>query len=143
MLELLDAWVERGWLRRIDRALVRWLKELEPSTPEPLLLAAALCSHQYGRGHICLDLSATLLDADATLSLPPEGDVGEAMPTKPSELLEGSQLESWLAAIKGSPLVNSEASPWYWWKTAFTCAATTALSKRWPAISVAALRPWK
>ncbi|WP_336406952.1 hypothetical protein [Gallaecimonas mangrovi] len=32
MLELLDAWVERGWLRRIDRALVRWLKELEPST---------------------------------------------------------------------------------------------------------------
>ncbi|ROQ30633.1 exodeoxyribonuclease V subunit alpha [Gallaecimonas pentaromativorans] len=111
MLELLDAWVERGWLRRIDRALVRWLKELEPSTPEPLLLAAALCSHQYGRGHICLDLSATLLDADATLSLPPEGDVGEEMPTKPSELLEGSQLESWLAAIKGSPLVNSEASP--------------------------------
>ncbi|WP_341502147.1 exodeoxyribonuclease V subunit alpha [Gallaecimonas sp. GXIMD4217] len=104
--DLLDAWVERGWLRRLDRALVRFLRDLDAEASPLVLLAAGLCSHQLGRGHICLDLAATLADPDGALSLPPEGDFGEELPTLPSRLLAGLQLSDWLAALAASPLVD-------------------------------------
>ena len=110
MLALLDAWTERGWLRRIDRALVRWLQQLAPLN-ELTQLAVALCSHQYGRGHICLDLAATLADADASLSLPPEGDPGEAMPQRPSQRLAGVSLTQWLEALTDSHCLSGANSP--------------------------------
>ncbi|WKE66222.1 exodeoxyribonuclease V subunit alpha [Gallaecimonas kandeliae] len=103
---LLDAWVERGWLRRLDRALGRFLGELLPGADPRVLLAACLCSHQLGRGHICLDLAATLADPDGALSLPPEGDFGEELPALPSALLAGLSLDAWLAALAASPLVD-------------------------------------
>ncbi|MFP4683722.1 MAG: exodeoxyribonuclease V subunit alpha [Ectothiorhodospira sp.] len=88
---LLDRWVDRGWLRPLDRALVAFLQEQVPDAPPQTLLLAALASHQVGRGHVCLDLEATLADPDRTLSLPPEGEAGdgEPPPPRPSQCLAG------------------------------------------------------
>ena len=60
--------VERGWLRALDRAFVAFLGERDPQADPLVLLAAALASHQLGRGHACLDLHEALGDADAVLA---------------------------------------------------------------------------
>ena len=104
VLKLLDAWVERGWLRRLDRAFVGFLVECEPDTEPLVAVAAALASHQLGHGHVCLDLALTLERPDEALSLPPEGDMGPAM-RLPSDLLAGVDAASWQAALSASPLV--------------------------------------
>jgi len=61
---VLEAWVDVGWLRPLDGAFAEFLKAQQPDTPEPVLLVAALASHQLGRGHICLDLDALLSEPE-------------------------------------------------------------------------------
>ncbi|MCF9010740.1 hypothetical protein, partial [Pseudomonas carnis] len=46
LLQLLARWVERGWLRALDKAFVGFLYELDPKADPLVLLAAALTSHQ-------------------------------------------------------------------------------------------------
>ena len=79
LLVLLDRWVRAGWLRALDRGFARFLQQQADAAGQPLspllLLAAALVSHQNGRGHVCLDIAQTLMDADAVLSLPPEATI--------------------------------------------------------------------
>ena len=72
LLTALDQWVSWGWLRSVDRALVRWQLRQQPDTPAIVLLLTALASHQVGRGHVCLDLQALLRNATGTLAMPPE-----------------------------------------------------------------------
>ena len=48
LLALLDRWVERGWLRALDRAFVGFLRDRDPHGDSLVLLAAALASHQLG-----------------------------------------------------------------------------------------------
>lgn len=72
LLTALDQWVRWGWLRSLDRALVRWQLRQQPDTPAIVLLLTAFASHQVGRGHVCLDLQALLRHAGVTLALPPE-----------------------------------------------------------------------
>ena len=75
-----------------------------------LILAAALASHQLGRGHVCLDLAATLADPAFALSLPPEGDADAlAAADLPREVLAGLTLEAWLAALDCPVLVGDGA----------------------------------
>ncbi|GAB3480566.1 exodeoxyribonuclease V subunit alpha [Azotobacter salinestris] len=105
LLALLDAWVERGWLRALDRALAGFFGELDESCPPLALLAAALASHQLGHGHVCLDLAATLASPDFALSLPPEGEDAARATLLPSEILAGVGLAQWRAALAGSRLV--------------------------------------
>jgi len=107
MIELLEAWVRRDWLREIDLALTRFLwHEARDASPE-LLLAIALTSHQLGRGHVCLDLAATLNDPYMALSLPPEQFTDhELEPVKrPSDLLAGMPLAFWADRIGHPDLV--------------------------------------
>ncbi|QBF25040.1 exodeoxyribonuclease V subunit alpha [Pseudomonas tructae] len=111
LLALLDRWVERGWLRALDRAFVSFLGEREPGGEPLVLLAAALASHQLGHGHVCLDLQATLAEPDFALSLPPEGDALAGPLLLPSQLLERLELDTWLQQLRRSRLVaqgNSE-----------------------------------
>ena len=103
LFRVLGEWVERGWIRSLDLAFVRFLKEQQPKVSDGVLLAAALASHQLGRGHICLDLRAALADPDGALSLPPEGD--ETQSGKPLELLSGMSLETWEQSLSESSLV--------------------------------------
>lgn len=109
LMELLARWVERGWLRALDRALALFLHREVPEAPAPLLLAAALASHQLGRGHVCLDLAATLEAPDLALSLPPEGDDLSDPPPLPSEVLDGLTLDDWQRALANPGLVANDA----------------------------------
>ncbi|WP_109476388.1 exodeoxyribonuclease V subunit alpha, partial [Paraburkholderia sp. C35] len=109
---LLADWVERGWLREVDAAFARFLAREVPDAHALLILAAALASHQLGRGHACLDLDATLRDPAFALSLPPDGliasadeDSGESV-ALPSKVLADVTLERWLAALANSALVS-------------------------------------
>ena len=104
---LLDLWQEHGWIRALDLALARMLNELDESASLPVLLGVVFASHQLGRGHICLDLAATLKDPDSVLSLPPEGEMGERLPGRPSEVLSQLSLEAWSRALKESALVTT------------------------------------
>ena len=105
LLLLLERWVERGWLRALDKAFVAFLHELEPQGDPLVLLAAALTSHQLGHGHVCLDLFETLKEPDFALSLPPEGDVQSGSMLLPSQLLEALDGAHWCKVLASSRLV--------------------------------------
>ncbi|HEY1609850.1 MAG TPA: exodeoxyribonuclease V subunit alpha [Paraburkholderia sp.] len=111
MLDVLDRWVERGWLRTLDAAFARFLWTEAPQASPLLLLAAALASHQLGRGHVCLDLRATLDDPAFALSLPPDGAPLAAVsepPPAPAEVLAGVSLAQWQAALDVPLLVGTD-----------------------------------
>jgi len=115
LLILLDRWVERGWLRSLDKAFIGFLYELAPQSDPLVLLAAALTSHQLGHGHVCLDLFETLKAPDFALSLPPEGDEQSDVLLLPSQLLETLDGAHWCKVLASSALValaadNSEAA---------------------------------
>ncbi|MCE4058202.1 exodeoxyribonuclease V subunit alpha [Pseudomonas sp. Au-Pse12] len=105
LLLLLERWVERGWLRSLDRAFVGFLHELDPGCDPLVLMAAALTSHQLGHGHVCLDLFETLKEPDFALSLPPEGDAQSGAPVLPSQVLAGLEGAHWCKVLAGSRLV--------------------------------------
>lgn len=106
MLDLIGRWAERGWLRELDRAFAAFLVERAPDAHPLLILAAALASHQLGRGHVCLDLDATLADSRFALSLPPEGDSAKDAPELPGVLLDGFDLDAWRAVLNDPRLVG-------------------------------------
>jgi len=111
MLDVLDRWVERGWLRTLDAAFARFLWTEAREASPLLLLAAALASHQLGRGHVCLDLRATLDDPAFALSLPPDGPplaAASEPPPAPAEVLAGVTLAQWLAALDAPLLVGPD-----------------------------------
>ena len=105
LLRLLTRWVERGWLRALDKAFVSFLHELAPEDDPLVLLAAALTSHQLGHGHVCLDLFETLKEPDFALSLPPEGDQQSGVMLLPSQLLEAVDGAHWCKVLASSSLV--------------------------------------
>ncbi|MCQ1549298.1 MAG: exodeoxyribonuclease V subunit alpha [Candidatus Accumulibacter phosphatis] len=108
---VLACWAERHWLRPLDAAFADFLWREVPDAPPFLILAAALASHQLGRGHACLDLAATLQAPALALSLPPEGEEGrDALattepPPLPAEVLAGWSLAQWQAALDHPLLV--------------------------------------
>ena len=111
MLALIDRWVQFGWLRALDAAFAAFLVREVNDAPPLLILAAALASHQLGRGHACLDLADTLRDPGFALSLPPEGGESGAgeVPPLPAAVLEGLGLAAWRAALVHPQLVASGA----------------------------------
>lgn len=104
---LFERWVSRGWLRDLDLALVRFLDRETQNAPPLLLLGAALASHQLGRGHVCLDVAATLEAPDFALSLPPEGDDLNDPPPLPSHVLATLTLPEWQAALNHPTLISN------------------------------------
>ncbi|XKH59496.1 exodeoxyribonuclease V subunit alpha [Halomonas sediminis] len=106
LLALLERWVERDWLRALDRALVVFLYREVENAPPLLLLAAAFASHQLGRGHVCLDLATTLAAPDLALSLPPEGDDLNDPPPLPSQVLGSLTQQAWQAALAHPVLIE-------------------------------------
>ncbi|MDN8070201.1 exodeoxyribonuclease V subunit alpha [Burkholderia vietnamiensis] len=112
MERLLAEWVACGWLREVDAAFARFLASEAPDAHALLLLAAALASHQLGRGHACLDLQATLADPAFVLSLPPDGPAprdADAPVMLPSHVLTGVTVAHWQAALGHGDLVGDGA----------------------------------
>ncbi len=68
----IEAGCVQGWLRPLDLALVRFLRESDPQLAAAGLVAAALASQAEAQGHPCLDLDALRADQGATLLLPAE-----------------------------------------------------------------------
>ncbi|MCM8596320.1 exodeoxyribonuclease V subunit alpha [Accumulibacter sp.] len=105
---LLGRWSASEWLRPLDVAFADFLWREVPEAPPLLLLGAALASHQLGRGHVCLDLAATLAEPERVLALPPEAadsaPPGGRLPV-PAEVLAGLSLAEWLAALDRPALV--------------------------------------
>ncbi len=107
--QLLEHWTQEGWLRPLDLAFANFLSQEVPDAAPLALLAAALASHQLGRGHACLDLDATLRHPGFALSLPPEGaeTASGEPPPHPATLLEGLTLTAWRAALDQPDLVGT------------------------------------
>ncbi len=118
MLETLAQWRAADWLRPLDLAFVRFLHEQAEDASPVLLLAAALVSHQLGRGHSCLDLVATVLDPESVLSLPPGDDHpyeqgwdshkerGNTL-VLPSQLIAELSVDRWLAELTHPFLIGT------------------------------------
>ena len=108
LLTLLRHWGERDWLRPLDVAFAEFLCREAPDASPLLILAATLASHQLGRGHVCLDLEATLKNPTFALSLPPEDAEtrDDDPPPRPAEVLAGLTLPDWQAALVYPDLVG-------------------------------------
>lgn len=155
-LDLLNAWARRGWLRPLDAAFAAFLARETEDAPPLAIFAAALASHQLGRGHACLDLAQTLDDPGFALSLPPDGerDTADAeAPMPPIDALAGVGLDAWRAALRhpaltgdgpgATPLVcagNRVYLRRYWQYERDVGAGIAARLAAPPEISAAALR---
>lgn len=107
--DLIQTWTDRGWLRPVDQAFVSFLSRQDSSASSLVILGAVLASHQLGRGHICLDIHSALNDPDGTLSLPPEGETGEDIPAKPSQILDEVTKAHWENQLSSSELVGQDS----------------------------------
>lgn len=108
LLQLLESWVQKKWLREIDLALARFFWSEAPNADPLLLLGAALTSHQLGRGHVCLDLQQTLNDPYMALSLPPENADSPAWesPPLPAAILSCITQQHWRDKLQHPSLVS-------------------------------------
>ncbi|MEY4749602.1 MAG: exodeoxyribonuclease subunit alpha [Pseudomonadota bacterium] len=73
LLTPMSTWVARGWLRRLDVALARFVAELDPAAEAVVVLATALLAQLEGRGHTCLPLDELLAEPGTLLVWPAEG----------------------------------------------------------------------
>ena len=71
-LQWLQAFAERGWLRRLDSALASQLHRLDARVSPAVLVAAALLAHMEGRGHTCLSVHDLVKPAFDGLAWPDE-----------------------------------------------------------------------
>ena len=90
MLATLADWAERGWIRRLDAALARFLAETCAEMTAPALLATALTAHMEGRGHACMSIDELVATPDRLLGWKPEAlaslaEVMAGMPGDPAQ----------------------------------------------------------
>ena len=91
-------------LTALDQAFVRFLSARQPSADPRHLWLAALASHQYGRGHACLDLAA-LAASPADLL----GWKTDALDRLPADLASAAGSLPWCQGGSTSPLVLAGA----------------------------------
>ncbi len=72
LLDTLDHWSGRGWLRPLDVALARFAASVSDAQPAALL-AIALVAHLEGQGHTCLIVADIVADPGALLGWPADG----------------------------------------------------------------------
>ncbi len=109
LFKMLGQWVARGRLRPLDQEFVRFLAQ-HSSDPDPLVLfSAALCSHQFGRGHPALELNLVeLSDSEQRerLSLPLDGPETPAEWCLQTWLAQLGHAQAWAQRLCDSPLVS-------------------------------------
>jgi exodeoxyribonuclease V alpha subunit len=113
MLSTLLSWASAGWIRWLDAELAEFLYQQAHNANNDvsplLLLGAALCSHQNGHGHLCLDLTHCLQSPDKTLLLPPE-HAQRTPEITPRQLLAQINLTQWKNAFEHA-LVCAQEGP--------------------------------
>ena len=104
VLQALQEWVARGWLRRLDRALALLIDELVAAGDPQVLLASALLAHLEGLGHACLRLD----DEHELVGLGVQAELAEALRGLALALLPAgarSFAQAWQGALQDSPAV--------------------------------------
>ena len=99
---LQSSWAQSTPLTGLDKSLANLLQSKQPSDDLRHLWLAALTSHQWGRGHACLDLATLQTQAAALL-----GWSEEQTATLPSKLHEAAATLPWMQG-DASPLVLTE-----------------------------------
>lgn len=105
-LATLHTWSDNGWLRQLDSAFPRFLKQLDAHISTEVLMASALLVHMEGRGHTCLPLATLREPHRLEIDWPPAARLAWSeywrtwMPTR----------NDWLSALQASPLVRC---PWF------------------------------
>ncbi len=124
LLDVLHSWVKADWIRWLDVEFAEFLYQETHAAAQDvsplLLLAAALCSHQNGHGHVCLDLQLCLKSPDRVLLLPPEHSSHTPAIT-PAALLRQISAEQWIRALRQDLLCATDT------ETAATHAINTPL----------------
>jgi exodeoxyribonuclease V alpha subunit len=92
LLATLADWAERGWIRRLDAALVRFMAAMGSDMPAPAVLAIAMTAHMEGRGHACLSIDELVTAPEPLLGWKPEARasftaVMATMPADPAQWL--------------------------------------------------------
>ncbi len=93
------SWAASTPLTSLDKSLANLLQSKQPSNDPRHLWLAALTSHQWGRGHACLDLATLQTQAAALLSWSDEQTA-----TLPTDLLQAAETLPWTQG-EASPLV--------------------------------------
>ena len=96
------AWAQSTPLTGLDKSLANLLNSKQPSDDSRHLWLAALASHQWGRGHACLDLATLQTQAAALL-----GWTDAQTGALPSNLQEAAATLLWTQG-DASPLVLTE-----------------------------------
>ena len=96
------SWAQATPLTGLDKSLANLLHSKQPSDDPRHLWLAALTSHQWGRGHACLDL-ATLQNQAAALL----GWSDEQVAALPADLHQAASTLPWTQG-NASPLVLTE-----------------------------------
>lgn len=112
---------EAGHLRALDVALARFLLDLDPSAPDALLVAAALCAHLESLGHSCLPLG-DLRQAPLEVLGWPEAAIDPILPwleALPADT--DAALRAWggcvlVACVSDVTAAGSEATPLVLWR---------------------------
>lgn len=103
LLPLLQSpWAQSAPLTGLDKSLANLLNSKQPSDDPRHLWLAALTSHQWGRGHACLDLGTLQHQAAELL-----GWTDEQTAALPSQLSEAAATLPWTQG-DASPLVLTE-----------------------------------
>ncbi len=105
LYEILELWLEAGWIRSIDMELALHLSELYGNQSAWAGLALVLVSHQLGRGHSCVDVNSLYKDPDRYLALPPEFARVSGIPL-PSALMKRLTKHEWLNEVNQSSLMG-------------------------------------
>ena len=96
------SWAASTPLTSLDKSLANLLQSKQPSDDPRHLWLAALTSHQWGRGHACLDLATLQTQAAALL-----GWNDEHTSTLPADLHQAAETLPWTQG-QASPLVLTE-----------------------------------
>jgi exodeoxyribonuclease V alpha subunit len=97
---LQSSWAQTAPLTGLDKSLANLLQSKQPSDDPRHLWLAALTSHQWGRGHACLDLAALSCEAAALL-----GWSDEQVALLPTDLRDAASTLPWTQG-EASPLVR-------------------------------------
>ncbi|MCC5825001.1 exodeoxyribonuclease V subunit alpha [Alkalimonas sp.] len=107
LLQQAEAWCQAGLIRSLDWMLAQFFSRQVPELTELELLAVLLCSEANGRGHVCLDIGAVLLQSKIKASAG-RSELWQQADAELKQYLSAYRVQDWVQALQGSALVASQ-----------------------------------